>query len=483
MPALRPIFHIIGLLLSVVATVMTLPALLDWADGDEDWRAFAVSAGVTLFVGVALSLACQPNGRVELSVRQTFVLTALAWVFVCAFGALPFMVGKLQLGYSKAFFEAMSGLTTTGGTVITGLDHAPRGLLLWRSLLVMLGGAGIVVMAVAVLPFLRIGGMQLFRTESSDRSDKLLPRVSQMAGAIVLVYFGLVLACFGLLWATGLSFFDALCHSLATVATGGFGNYDTSIGHFRNPLAEIVITIFMLLGGMTLALFIRFARRDFRPLWQDSQLHWYFGIFAGFTAAIALWQVAINDADPVHAVRATAFSVASIMTTTGFSTDDYTLWGSFPIACFFFLTFLGGMTGSTSGGIKIFRLQVFLSVAKVQIDRLMQPHRVILPLFNGKAVAEPIVFSVLAFLTLYGISFGLIAMGLALFGLDLVTALSGSASALANVGPGLGEVIGPAGNFSSIPDGALWILSFGMLLGRLELLTVFVLFTPAFWRD
>lgn len=218
-------------------------------------------------------------------------------------------------------------------------------------------------------------------------------------------------------------------------------------------------------------------------MWQDSQLHWYFGIFAVFTLSIALWQITINNADPVHALRASAFSVASVLTTTGFATDDYSLWGSYPVVCFFFLTFLGGMTGSTSGGIKIFRLQVFYSVAKVQIDRLMQPHRVILPLFNGRAVAEPIVFSVLAFLTLYGISFGFIALALSLFGQDLVTSLSGAASALGNVGPGLGEVIGPAGNFSTMPDGALWVLSFGMLLGRLELLTVFVLFTPAFWRD
>ncbi len=483
MPALRPVFYIIGMLLSVLAATMVLPAVVDWADGDSDWRAFVLSATCTLFAGIGLTLACQPSGPIELSVRQTFVLTAAAWVMTCAFGALPFVLGKADLSYPAAYFEAMSGLTTTGSTVMVGLERATRGILLWRSLLVMLGGVGIIVMAVAILPFLRIGGMQLFRTESSDRSDKLLPRVSQMAGAIVAVYFMLVLACLCLLWAAGMSFFDALCHSLDTIATGGFSNYDNSIGFFRNPAIEVIITIFMMLGGTTLFLFIRFARGDFRPLRQDSQLHWYFGIFLGFTATITLWQVAINDADPVSALRATAFSVASILTTTGFTTEDYTLWGAYPIACFFFLTFVGGMTGSTSGGIKIFRLQVFYSVAKVQIDRLMQPRRVILPIFNGRAVAEPIVFSVLAFLTLYGMSFGLISLGLAMFGLDLVTSLSGAATALGNVGPGLGETIGPAGNFSTIPEGALWILSLGMLLGRLELLTVFVLFTPAFWRD
>jgi trk system potassium uptake protein TrkH len=338
-------------------------------------------------------------------------------------------------------------------------------------------------MAVAILPFLRIGGMQLFRTESSDRSDKLLPRVSQMAGAIIAVYLLLVLACLAFLWGAGMSFFDALCHAIGAIATGGFANYDSSIGFFRSPAIEVIVTVFMLLGGTTLFLFLRFARRDFRPFRNDTQLHWYFGIFFLFSAGIALWQVAVNDAAPLHAIRASAFAVASILTTTGFATEDYTLWGAFPIACFFFLTFVGGMTGSTAGGIKIFRLQVLCSIARVQIDRLMQPHRVILPIFNGRPIAEPIVFSVLAFLTLYGISFGLIAMGLALFGLDFVTSLSGAAAALGNVGPGLGEVIGPAGNYSTVPDGALWILSFGMLLGRLELLTVFVLFTPAFWRD
>ncbi len=483
MPALRPVFHIVGMLLAVIATAMLLPALVDWADRHDDWRAFAASAAATLFVGVGLMLACRPSGRIDLTVRQTFVLTGAAWVLVCAFSALPFVVGSSRLGYTAAFFEAMSGLTTTGSTVLVGLDRMPRGLLLWRALLVMLGGVGIVVMAVAILPFLRIGGMQLFRTESSDRSDKLLPRVSQMAGAIIVVYFALVGLCLVALWAAGMSFFDAVCHSLAAIGTGGFANYDNSIGQFASPLIDVILTVFMLLGGTTLSLFVRFGRGDFRPLRRDTQLHWYMGIFLAFTLAIAAWHAAVNGADPLHALRAAAFNVASILTTTGFATEDYTLWGAFPIACFFFLTFLGGMTGSTSGGIKIFRLQVFYSVAKVQIDRLMQPHRVILPLFNGKAVAEPIVFSVLAFLTLYGMSFGLISLGLGLFGLDVVTALSGAATALGNVGPGLGEVIGPAGNFSTIPDGALWILAFGMLLGRLELLTVFVLFTPAFWRD
>lgn len=483
MPALRPVFHVIGLLLSVLAATMTLPAIVDWADGNPDWHAFALASALTLFAGIGLALACQPGGRIELTVRQTFVLTVTAWIAICAFGALPLVLGQAGLGYPAAFFETMSGLTTTGSTVMVGLDRAPHGVLLWRSLLVLLGGAGIVVMAVAILPFLRIGGMQLFRTESSDRSDKLLPRVSQMAGAIIAVYLLLVLACLAFLWGAGMSFFDALCHAIGAIATGGFANYDSSIGFFRSPAIEVIVTVFMLLGGTTLFLFLRFARRDFRPFRNDTQLHWYFGIFFLFSAGIALWQVAVNDADPLHAIRTSAFSVASILTTTGFATEDYTLWGAFPIACFFFLTFVGGMTGSTAGGIKIFRLQVLCSIARVQIDRLMQPHRVILPIFNGRPIAEPIVFSVLAFLTLYGISFGLIAMGLALFGLDFVTSLSGAAAALGNVGPGLGEVIGPAGNYSTVPDGALWILSFGMLLGRLELLTVFVLFTPAFWRD
>ncbi|MGE0714490.1 MAG: TrkH family potassium uptake protein [Alphaproteobacteria bacterium] len=483
MPALRPIFHVIGLLLAVLAAAMALPVLVDWFDGHESWRGFAASAVVTLFVGVALALACQPGAAIELNVRQTFVLTGASWVLVCAFAALPFVLGPPDLSYGAAYFEAMSGLTTTGSTVLVGLDTMARGILLWRQLLHMLGGVGIVVMAVAILPFLRIGGMQLFRTESSDRSDKLLPRVSQLAGAIVIVYFVLVAACVVLLLALGMSFFDAVCHAIASISTGGFANYDASLGHFRSPAIEVVVTVFMLLGGTTLLLFIRFAQRDFRPLRHDTQLHWYFGIFAAFSVTIAAWQITVNDAPPLHALRTAAFNVASILTTTGFSSEDYSLWGAYPVACFFFLTFLGGMTGSTAGGIKIFRLQVFYSVAKVQIDRLMQPHRVILPLFNGKAIAEPIVFSVLAFLTLYGLAFGIIAMGLAAFGLDLVTSLSGAATALGNVGPGLGNTIGPAGNFSTMPEGALWLLSFGMLLGRLELLTVLVLFTPAFWRD
>ncbi len=478
---LRPVFFIIGVLLTVVACAMALPMLADLAERNPDWHVFFAAGLVTLFVGVALAFTCRSAGT-QLQLRQAFLVTSLSWVIVCAFAALPFVFASLGLSYTDAYFEAMSGLTTTGSTVIVGLDSAPPGILLWRGLLHWLGGIGIIATAIAILPMLRVGGMQLFRLESSDRSDKVVPRAPQLAANIAAIYFILSALCAFGYWLGGMSGFDAIVHSMATIATGGFSTSDNSFGNWNSPFIDVVGIVFMLAGGMTFTLFLRAARGDWRSIMGDGQTRLYFCVAAVFTLAIALWQWRVNGVDLVLALRHAAFNVVSIMTTTGFASADYNQWGSLPVMLFLVLTFVGGCSGSTAGGIKIFRFMILFEIGRSHVRHTLIPSGMFVPKFNRKQITEAVTQSVLAFVFLYVAFVLAIAAGLAFFGLDLVTSLTGAATAVGNVGPGLGEIIGPAGNFSTLPDGAKWLLALGMLLGRLEMLTVLVLFSRTFWR-
>lgn len=479
---LRPVLFIIGILLSVVAVAMLLPALADIAAADPNWRAFTRGATITLFVGVALVLANRAGG-IRLNRRQAFLLTTLSWVVVAAFAALPFVFASLNLSYGDAYFETMSGLTTTGSTVIVGLDEAPPGILLWRGLLQWMGGVGIIAIAIAVLPALRVGGMQLFRLESSDKSEKVLPRAAQIATGIAVVYVVLSLACAVLFWAGGMTPFEAAIHAMTALSTGGFSTSDDSFGHFDNAFIDVVGIVFMLIGGMTFTLFLRVRQGDWRALVTDSQTRWYLGIGAGFSLAIASWHCIVNGAEPLYALRHATFNVVSVMTTTGFASTDYSTWGPLPVVLFFFLTFIGGCSGSTAGAIKVFRFQILISVARTHIRHTLAPSGVFVAKYNRRQISDAVTQSVLTFVFLYVLSFAIVAIGLGLCGLDLVTSLSGSATALGNVGPGLGDIIGPAGNFAALPETAKWILSFAMLLGRLELFTVLVLVSSSFWRQ
>ncbi len=460
---------------------MALPALADLAAADPDWQVFAASAVVTLFVGMSLVLAFRMHEPIRLGLREAFLLTAASWTGVAAFAAIPFAFSNLDIDYTDAFFEAISGITTTGSTVLSGLDDMPRGILLWRSLLQWIGGVGIIVMAIAMLPLLRVGGMQLFRTESSDRSEKVMPRLRQVATALGTIYVGLSAACALAYWTAGMNTFDAMNHAMTTVATGGYSTSDSSFGRF-GPAAQWIGVVFMLFGALTFTLYIRFWNGEPSALWRDSQVRWFLSIaFAAITSMIA-WTVFTQDMPVSEAVRASAFNVISIITTTGYASTDYMAWGTFAFGAFYFLTFVGGCTGSTSGAIKIFRFQVLHAIASQQLARLLAPHRVTVPRVQGKEITEEIAISVLSFFFFYAITFALLALALGLFGLDPVTALSGATTTVGNVGPGLGDVIGPAGNFASLPNGAKWVLSAGMLLGRLEFVTVFVLLTRSFWR-
>jgi len=477
----RPILFIVGILLSTLALAMTLPAMADLLVNNPDWQVFASAAALTLFIGLALILSTRSATR-RINLRQAFVLTALCWLVIPTFGALPFTFSALDMHYPDAFFEAMSGVTTTGSTVIVGLDQAPPGILLWRALLQWLGGIGIIAMAITVLPLLQVGGMQLFRMESSDKSEKAMPRTAQLAGWTGVIYLGLTLLCAILYWVAGMSGFDAVAHAMTTIATGGYSTHDNSIGFFGSAWVDTIAVIFMLIGSLPFVLYLRALRGNPGSLWRDEQVRLFLTIVGIAVAVMTLYLHMKNGVEAMAALRLAAFNVVSIITGTGYATTDFGLWGGFAVAALFCMMFIGGCAGSTTCGLKVFRFQVLYAAANIQIRRLLQPNGVFIPYYNRKPISEQVLASVMAFFFLFILCWAALAIGLGFTGLDFLTATSGAASAIANVGPGLGDMIGPAGNFSEVPIAAKWMLSFGMLLGRLELFTILVLLMPSFWR-
>lgn len=479
----RPVLFILGVLLSTLAGAMCLPAIADLVSSNKDWQVFAISAGFTGFVGGLFVFSSAQRGKKSINVRQAFLLTSLAWVIIPAFGALPMIFADLNLTYTDAFFEAMSGITTTGSTVIVGLDNVQPGILLWRALLQWLGGIGIIGMAIAIMPLLQVGGMQLFRMESSDKSEKIMPRAAQLIAYIGFIYLSFTVVCALLYWITGMSGFDAIAHAMTTIATGGFSTHDLSIGYFEDIRIELISIVFMLLGSLPFVLYLKVLRGNLRALWRDSQVQWFFTIVITAIGALAIYLWQTKGKDPITAVSDSAFNVVSVITGTGYSTTDFSTWGPFALASFLFLMFIGGCAGSTTCGIKVFRFQVLYATALTQIRKLHEPHGVFLSYYNKKPIDETVGSSVMGFFFLYALSFAVLATGLGLIGLDFLTAISGAATAISNVGPGLGSTIGPAGTFITLPDSAKWLLSFGMLIGRLELFTIFVLLAPSFWRE
>ncbi|MEZ5862354.1 MAG: TrkH family potassium uptake protein [Geminicoccaceae bacterium] len=477
---LGPVVRVVGLLLGVLALVMLVPAMVDAVSGNRDWLSFVVSAAITGFFAGMLILVTSRPGAFQLDLRQAFLLTALTWVIVPAFAALP-MIG-LGHGYTDAFFEAMSGLTTTGSTVLSKLDSLPPGILLWRSLLQWLGGIGIIVMAIVLLPFLRIGGMQLFRTESSEQSEKVVPRAFHMVASITLVYLGLTLACAVAYGVVEMSAFDAINHAMATLSTGGYSTHDASFGYFQRPVTHWIGTIFMTAGALPFLAYVRFVRGDRSALHKDTQVRALFVFFFLVIGSKATWLAVTHEMPFDEALQHTAFNVVSVVTTTGFASTDYTLWGPGAEAIFFVLMFLGGCAGSTSGAIKVYRHLIIWQLIRLKLRRLVAPHQVVTLRYAGRRVPEDVPGAVLAFVAALLGMVAIFTVLLGLMGLDLVTALTASATAITNVGPGLGPIVGPAGNFASLPEAAKWLLALAMMLGRLEIFTVFLLFTPDFWR-
>ena len=478
----QAILYPLGVLIVLMGGAMFLPLLIDLADGNRDWQVFAVSAALTIAAGLMLILANRGADLHRIGVRQAFVLTASSWLVTTAFGALPFVFGELRLSFTDAYFEAMSGLTTTGATVIVGLDDLPRGILLWRALLHALGGIGIVVMAVLILPFLRVGGQQLFRSESSDKSDKPFPRLAQVSAWIGAVYLTLNILCWIALAAAGMNWFDALCHAMSAVATGGFSTRDSSIAHFDSALIDWTLVLFMIAGSLPLTWYARVAREGWRPAW-DSQVGTFVVVCILASFLLALWLVFTADMTLFQALRLSAFNAVSIISTTGFVTADFSAWGGFALVVFFLLYFVGGCSGGTTGSIKIFRWQVLWAALRAQMSRMHQPNRVTVILYNDRKVGDEVLLSVINFVFVFIASFAALSLAVAaVSGLDFVSAITAVAACLSNAGPGLGQVAGPVGNFRDLNDPTIWLLSFAMLFGRLELFTILVLLTPGFWR-
>jgi trk system potassium uptake protein len=476
---LRPVLFLVGLLICALGVAMVVPATMNWLAGTPPPESFSIAAALSLGLGGLFVLANR-GATMALTLRQAYVLTFLAWLTVATVGALPLVFSELQLSYTDAFFETMSGVTTTGSTVLVGLDAMPHSILLWRALMQWLGGVGIVVMAIAVLPWLRTGGMQLFHAESSDRSDKPMPRLAAVTTALCLAYLAVSLACVVGYRMAGLSLFDAVAHAMTTLATGGYSTRDASFGAFP-AAAQWVSVLFMIAGALPFLLYVRAARGDW-TIFRDRQAQVMVLVLAVAVVVLVLWLHWHGGRPLDDALRHAAFNVTSIMTTTGYASEDFGIWGPLAVGVFFYLMFVGGCTGSTSGAIKIFRFRVLLIVLREHIHRRFMPHVVIHRTYDGKSLSEDVIEGVMAFLAVYFMIVAAAALALGAFGLDWVTALSGAVQAVGNVGPGLGPVIGPAGNFASLPDGAKWILAFAMLLGRLELFTVLVLVTPRFWR-
>lgn len=466
-----------------VAVAMLLPAFVDIADGSDDWIVF-VGVSVAVFVVALLGVLSLREPLPRFSPRFGFLVTTVLWVSTCLVGALPFYFSALQLSFAQSVFESVSGLTTTGSTVIAGLDHAPRGILLWRALLQFFGGIGIVAIGLFLFPFLRIGGMQLFRAESSDRSDKALPRVVQLTTALVIIYVGLNVLCTLVYAALGMSFFDAVTHAMATVSTGGFSTHDASFGYFASPAIHWAGTIFMILGGMPFVLFVDLCVNGRLTLFSDLQTRTYLGVIAAASLALAVWLTFQDEMPFFSALTHTAFNVASVVTTTGFASTDYALWGPFAVALFLILTFIGGCSGSTAGGIKIYRFIIVFAALNRSLHRLVYPNAVVPLRYGDRRVDTDVFESVMTFLIAFFALLALFTVLLSLVsGLDLVTSLTAALTALCNVGPGLGDIIGPAGNFSTLDDAAAWILSAAMILGRLEIMTILVLLAPVYWRS
>ncbi|MBT5296156.1 MAG: TrkH family potassium uptake protein [Octadecabacter sp.] len=478
----RPVGYVIGLLVAALGVTMFAPLLADFNAGNGHWPVFLESAVITILVGGLVALACQNGVSQGLSIRQTFLLTTLVWLALPLFGSLPFLLGDAELNFTDAFFEAMSGLTTTGATVIVGIENLPEGLKLWRSIMQWLGGIGIIVIAMVFLPELRVGGMQIFQSEAFDTMGKILPRAAEISSRISVIYVAITLLCALSYSIAGLNAFDSITHAMTTVATGGFANYDSSFGAFgAGP--HYVGSIFMILAALPFVRYVQLiSGGGAKPLWADSQIRTFFFVIFSLVFVMTLWLWQTFHGFSELGFREALFNVVSILTGTGYASADYMQWGPFAVTMFFFIGLIGGCAGSTACSVKIFRYQLLFASIKAQIRRIHSPHGVFTPRYQGRPVGDDILNSVMAFFVAFMVAIGVVGVLLALTGLDFITSISGAAAALANVGPGLGNEIGPAGNYAGLNDAAKWILAMAMLVGRLEIMAVFTIISWHFWR-
>lgn len=480
---LNPVVMVVSFVLVLVAA-LTFPAIVVELIEDRAHLKGYLLAGVACVSLALLGFVSTRQGRAQVSSRQLYLMTTSSWCVFALMGAIPLYANIPGLSFTDALFESMSGITTTGSTVLTGLDAMPHSLLLWRALLQWVGGIGIIVLGIAILPFLRVGGMRLFATESSHWSGNSRPRAQVLIkniGAVYIILTGFAAISY---WLAGMGFFDAFTHAMTTVSTGGYSNYDASMGHFADrPLILWTCSLFMLLGALPFALYVSLLHGRTGPLFSDSQTRGFLLFVAIIVTLLSIERVINSHAPAFQALTDSAFNAISIITTTGYASQDYTRWGYYAEVAFFYMMFIGGCSGSTSGSIKFFRFQVATVMLLNQLRIMRHPSGHYLSKYNGRIVTEDIIRSIVAFSFFFMLTIAVLAFALSLTGLDLVTSLSASVTCVTNVGPGLGSIIGPSGNFGSLSDSAKWLLSGGMLLGRLEIMTVLVLFTLTFWKE
>lgn len=478
---MRAATHVAAIFALYLAAAMLIPAALDLYYQSPDWKAFGFSA---IFVGgIAMSVALATRGRMpQASPRFGFLLVNMLWFTTAIAGAMPFMASSLDMSLTDAFFESVSGVTTTGSTVMNGLDSAPPGLLLWRSLLSFMGGLGVIALGLFLLPFLNIGGVSYFKIESSDIEDRPFARFQTFTISLIGIYTALVFTCALAYVAAGMEGFHALNHAMSTIATGGFSTHDTSfLRYSQTPAVLWVGSIFMFIGALPFSIMILLTVRGRFDVLRDPQIRVFAGYSVVFALAVAIYLKVKLGMPFGMALTHSTFNFISVITTTGFSSDDYTLWGPFAVACIFVATFLGGCSGSTTGGIKAYRFLILFELMANGLRRLIYPHTVLPVRYGDRSIDDDMQRAVVLFVASFFILWAIFTVLLAATGLDFETAVTGSLTSLTNVGPGLGPIIGPVGNFSSLPDAAKWICTVGMLLGRLEILAVLVIFTPGFW--
>ncbi len=481
MKDLRSIFYIIGILLCIESIAMLIPFVIDFLYGNDDWKIFFFSSLITFLIGLVLYFSFKKE-KITIKIREAFFLTIFSWIIISIFASLPFIYSSSNLNYTDAFFESISGITTTGATVISNLDQLPEGILLWRALLQWFGGIGIIVLALAILPTLQIGGMQLLHMEHDDPYEKILPKINQFVFQILLIYLVISIFCAISYLAVGMSGFDAVAHSMTTISTGGFSTYNDSIANFDSFNIEIVSILFMIVGSLPFVIYLKLTHGDLKSIFNDDQIRLFIGILLFLIFISFLWLTLNYNKDIYEALRLSIFNITSILTGTGYTSTNYNLWGSFGLFIMLIIMFIGGCAGSTTGGIKIFRLLLLFRGAKIQIKKLIHPHGVFVTFFNGKSVDEETYYSIMGFFFIYILVFIFSTILLSIFEIDFLTAISASASAISNVGPGLGSIIGPTENYFEIPTGAKWILSITMLIGRLELFTILVMLSGSFWK-
>ncbi len=475
----KTVFFTLGILQIILGIFMLIPIIVQFLYKELDSSFFGASI-ITIVFGTLFFLSNLDHDK-RLNLQQAFLLTALSWVSIAVFGSLPFFFSGENFSFTNAFFESMSGITTTGSTIIANLESMPKGVLFWRAILQWLGGIGIVVMAITLMPIMNVGGMQLFKISSNDTSEKILPKSKEIALRLIYIYTFLTLICAISYKILGMNIFDSLTHSMTTIATGGFSNYNDSIGFFNSFLIEISAMIFIILGSLPFIIYIKFLNGDRKIFFSDIQIKTFLKIIfiSIFILSIYLF---LNDNSNFN-LRSILFNVISILTGTGYVNAQFDNWGGLPLFLFIILMFIGGCAGSTTCGIKIFRIQILYSFISNQLKKIIYPKGIFVLKYNQNPVDNKFIASVISFIYLYFVVFFIITALLSLSGLDFITSISGAATSISNVGPGLGSIIGPNGNFSPLPDVSKWILSLGMILGRLELFAILVLFLPSFWRN